>query len=209
MADQEIDPEKNSLAPTVRADDDGDAANMNKGNGLRLVGFTAGAAALVALLVAVLGNLDNRQAYVDAGSHIASLHEDGFEGFWNCALVNMNQAQLKSAEDLEFQLEKRAEHFGHAYIAQIKKCGTGLDTLERDLATVSVPSALRPQTQAMEHDAGALRHAMQDFTATLDEHKTQYDADATRPAIKRVAAAWDKYRNSHKVFTDSLRGHLN
>jgi hypothetical protein len=182
---------------------------MNKGNGLRLVGFTAGAAALIAVVVGVLGNLDNRQSYIDAGSRVAALHEGGFEGFWNCALVNMNQAQIKSSEDLEFQLDKRAQHFGHAYAAQLKKCGANLDSLERDLGTVSVPESLRPQTHAMEQTAGALRHAMQDLVANLDEHKEQYSSDAARPWIAKLASSSQKYKQSHTVFTDALRGHLN
>lgn len=211
MTDQEIDSNKNSLTPieTEGAALEGEAARMNKGNGLRLVGITAGAAALIAVVIGVLGNLDNRQAYIDAGSRVAGLHEGGFEGFWNCVLVNMNQAQLKSPDDLEFQLEKRAEHFGHAYAAQLKKCGASLDSLERDLATLSVPESLRTQTKGMEQAAGAMRHSMQDLIASLDEHPKQFDAAAARPAIARIAQTWQKYRQSHTAFTDALRGHLN
>lgn len=211
MTDQEIDPNKSSLAPieTQSTASDGDTVGMNKGNGLRLVAFAGGAAALIAVVVAVLGNLDNRQSYIDAGSRVAALHESGFEGFWNCALVNMNQSQIKSSEDLEFQLDKRAQHFGHAYAAQIKKCASSLDTLERDLATLSIPESLRPQTHAMEQAAGAMRHAMQDLVANLDEHKDQYSSDAARPWIAKLALSSQQYKQSHTTFTDALRGHLN
>jgi hypothetical protein len=210
MTGPEIEGGKSSLTPIEMEGSafDAEAAVMNKGRGLKLVGFIAGAAALVAVGIAVLGNLDNRQSYVDAGGRVAALHENGFEGFWNCVLVNMNQSQLKSAEDLEFQIDKRASHFGHAYAAQLRKCGTSLDSLERDLGTLSVPESLRPQTQALEQAAGALRHAVQDLIAGLDEHRTEYSADAAKPSITKVAQGWQRYKQSHTAFTDALREHL-
>ena len=203
---------KHSLSPIETEGDlrDIEGLNLNKGNGLRLTGFAAGAAALIAVIVAVLGNLDNRQAYVDAGARVAALHESGFEGFWNCTLVGMNQAQLKSAEDLEFQIDKRASHFGHAYAAQITRCSPNLDELERDLSTVTVPESLRPKVAAMAKAAGAQRHALQDLVALFEEHKQEtYSSDTMRPAIAKLALAWQQYREGRDAFTEALRGHTN
>src|SRR5262245_28482516 len=106
---EELDSSKHSLSPIETESElrEAETLNLNKGNGLRLAGFAAGAAALVAVVVAVLGNLDNRQSYVDAGARVAALHES-FENFWNCALVGMNQSQIKSVDDLQFQIDKRA-----------------------------------------------------------------------------------------------------
>ena len=70
-------------------------------------------------------------AEVDAGTHVARLHDTQYERFWNCALVNMNQNQIKSADDLEFQLDKRAAHFGKPYAATLDKCGEDLAAMER------------------------------------------------------------------------------
>jgi hypothetical protein len=211
VTDPQNEPRSSSLTP-VETENAGvytEAGAMNKGNGLKLAAVGAGAVALIAVGVAVLGNLDSRQAYVDAGSRVAALHESGFEGFWNCVLVNMNQAQIKSPDDLEFQIDKRAEHFGHAYAGQFQKCAKGLDSLERDLTTLSVPESLRASTHALEQSAGALRHAMQDFVAVLDEHPAQYSSEAAKPSIAKLASAWQQYKQSHTAFTDALRGHLN
>lgn len=211
MSDPETDAGKHSLTPieTESATLFAEAERLNKGKGRVLVAVTVGAAAVIAVLIAVLGNLDNRQAYVDAGQHVATLHETGFEGFWNCVLVNMNQAQIKSADDLEFQLDKRAEHFGHAFAGQLRKCSPSLDSLERDYATLSVPEVLRAPLHELERSSGAMRHALQDLLATLDEHKEQYSSEVAKPLLMKLAESWQQYQRAHTTFTSALREHLN
>jgi hypothetical protein len=185
-----------------------EADSMQKGSGLKLIGLAVGALAVIGVGVAVIGNLDNRQGFVDAGARVAALNETGFEAFWNCALVNMNQAQLKSSEDLEFQLEKRAEHFGHAYVGTLKKCGASLDTLERDLTTLNIPSPLRPQLQAMEKAAGDMRHALQDYAATASAPGAPYDPSASKPALGKLAQGWQAFKQSNSAFTEALHKHI-
>lgn len=209
MTDQQIDPNSNSLVPVETDASLNEAVDsMDKGSGLKLVGFAVGLAAVIAVAVAVLGNLDNRQAFVDAGARVAALKEDRFEAFLNCALVNMNQSQIKSADDLEFQLDKRAQHFGKPYAATLQKCAANLDTLERELATLAVPDPLKQQTKAMEKAAGEMRHALQNFVATSASGGPQYDAAASKPALSTLAKSWQRFAQSHTAFTDALRKHL-
>ncbi|MFI5306857.1 MAG: hypothetical protein ACHQ53_05885 [Polyangiales bacterium] len=185
-----------------------EADSLQKGSGLKLIGFVVGALAVIGLGIAVVGNLDSRQGFVDAGARVAALNETGFEAFWNCALVNMNQTQLKSSEDLEFQLEKRAQHFGHPYVATLTRCGASLDTLERDLTTLSVPAPLQPQLQALAKAAGDLRHALQDYAATASPAGAPYDPNAGKPALTKLSQTWQAFKQSNSAFTEALRKHI-
>jgi hypothetical protein len=209
MSEPESDPNSNSLQPQetdrVLA---GEVDALSKGSGLRLVWLGLGVAAVVAVAVAVLGNLDNRQAFVDAGAKVAALNEGHFEAFWNCALINMNQAQIKSADDLQFQLQRRAEHFGRPYAGTLQTCGASLDSLERELSTLSVPEPLRSATHAMEKATADQRHALQDFVATVSAGGPQYQPGAAKPALAKLAQGWQAFGKAHTAFTDALRERL-
>jgi len=185
-----------------------EADALQKGSGLKLIGLAVGALMVIGAGVAIVANLDNRQSYVDAGAKVAALNENGFAAFWNCALVNMNQAQLKSADDVVSQLEKRATHFGHPYVAALTKCSVSLDTLERDLATLNVPAPIRPQLQALEKSAGELRHALQDYAAMVSPAGATFDASAGIPALEKLGQAWQAYKQNNAAFTEAVHKHM-
>lgn len=210
MTQRENETESNSLVPveTTAAELDRDSAAMKKGQGLKLIGIAVGALAAIAVGVFALGNLEDRQAFIDAGTHVARLHDTQYERFWNCALVNMNQAQIKSADDLEFQLDKRAAHFGKPYATTLDKCGEDLAAMERELATLSEPDALHKTTEALEKATADERHALQGLTDYLRASGTPYDASATKPYLEKLVHSWSAYGQVHTAFTDELRGHL-
>jgi hypothetical protein len=203
-------PESNSLAPieTESAELVRDSDAMKKGQGLKLLGIALAGCAVIALGVFALGNLEDRQAFVDAGTQVARMHDTQFERFWNCALVNMNQALIKSADDLAFQLDKRAEHFGKPYAATLEKCSESLSAMERDLTTLSTPDALRKSTQGMALATGDMRHALQALIGFLRTSGSPYDASAAKPYFDKLTQSWSKYGQAHTTFTDDLRGHL-
>jgi hypothetical protein len=210
MTPPENETESNSLVPveTAAAELDRDSQAMKKGQGLKLIGIALGALAVLAVGIFALGNLEDRQAFIDAGTHVARLHDTQYERFWNCALVNMNQSQIKSADDLEFQLDKRAAHFGKAYATTLDKCADDLAAMERELATLSAPDAMHETTEALEKATADVRHSLQGLTGYLRASATPYDADAAKPYLEKLAHSWSAYGAVHSAFTDELRGHL-
>lgn len=210
MTQRDNETESNSLVPveTAAAELDRDSTAMKKGQGLKLIGYAVGAVAAIAIGIFALGNLEDRQAFIDAGTHVARLHDTQYERFWNCALVNMNQAQIKSADDLEFQLDKRAAHFGKPYAATLDKCAGDLAAMERELATLSEPDALHKTTEALEKATADVRHALQGLTDYLRTSGASYDPTGAKPYLEKLAKSWSAYGQVHTAFTDELRGHL-
>jgi hypothetical protein len=210
MTQRDPDAESNSLIPVeaAAAEFDRDSDAMKKGQRLKLIGIAVAGVAVLAVGIFALGHLENRQAFVDAGTHVARLHDTQYERFWNCALVNMNQSQIKSADDLEFQLDKRAAHFGKPYATTLDKCAEDLASMERELATLSTPDALHEKSAALEKATADVRHALQGVTGYLRQSGTPYDASAAKPYLTKLAQSWSTYAQVHTAFTDELRDHL-
>jgi hypothetical protein len=185
-----------------------EAASLHKGNGKKLIGLTLGCAAIIAVSVLALGDLDNRHAFVEAGTRMNGMHEMGYERFWNCALIGMNQAQIQSADELESHLHKRAQHYGRGYATLIKKCGTSLDALERDLDIMDVPKQIDPQRQAMQAAVGTTRQGLKELVDYVQTHGSKYDAEAGERYTSKLALSWQQYRVSHENFRQTLREHL-
>lgn len=200
-----------SLSPTeVEAPSfDLEAAALHKGNGMKLVGLTVGCAVVIGVSVIALGDLDNSHAFVDAGTRMNTLHEVGYERFWNCALIGMNQVQVANADELETQLHRRAYHYGTNYAGLMKKCGQSLDSLERDLDLMQVPEPLKPQVRAMKEAVAATRHSLKDLVDYVGLHGGRYDSESGERYTSKLALAWQQYRTNHATFRQTLREHLN
>jgi hypothetical protein len=187
---------------------DMEAAAMHKGNGKKLVALTLGCAAVIGVSVLALGDLDNRQAFLDTGTRMNTLNEVGYERFWNCALIGMNQAQVKNADELEAQLHKRAQHYGKSYATLMKKCGSSLDSLERDLDVMQPPKPIRSQVRGMKDAVAATRHGLQDLIGYVEANGANYDDAGGERYTGKLALAWQQYRVNHQAFRDALREHL-
>jgi hypothetical protein len=187
---------------------DMEAAAMHKGNGKKLIALTLGCAAVIGVSVLALGDLDNRQAFLDAGTRMNSLNEVGYERFWNCALIGMNQAQIKDAGELESQLHKRAQHYGRSYATLMKKCGSSLDSLERDLDTMQAPKPIKPQLRAMKDAVTSTRHGLQDLIGHVESRGSKYEGEGGERYTGKLAIGWQQYRVNHQAFRDALREHL-
>lgn len=185
-----------------------EAAAFNKGNGAKLVGLTVACAALIGVSVLALGDLDSRHAFVEAGTVMNKLHKSGYERYWNCALIGMNQSLIESGEELEAQIDKRATHFGHSYGTLLRKCGSSLDSLERDLDTLPAPKSLREPIQEMRAAVSATRHASQDMIELVEREGANYRTENASPQLLKMARAWEKYRESHILFRNAIREQL-
>ena len=185
-----------------------EAAAFHKGNGAKLVGLTVACAAVIGLSVLALGDLDSRHAFVAAGTHMNKLHKTGYERFWNCALIGMNQSQVETAEELETQIDKRAHHFGRSYATLVRKCQSSLDSLERDLDTMQVPKSLQPQVKAMRDAVAATRHATLGLIEYVDRSGDSYQTSEGEPHLIKLAQAWEKYRETHLLFRNAIREEL-
>jgi hypothetical protein len=185
-----------------------EAAAMHKGNGKKLVALTLSCAAVIGVSVLALGDLDNRQAFLDAGTRMNSLHEVGYERFWNCALIGMNQSQIKSADELESQIHKRAEHYGMSYATLMKKCGSSLDSLERDLDVMQAPKPIQPQLRGMKEAVTTTRRGLHDLINHMERYGSKYDDDDGERYTGKLAIGWQQYRVSHQAFREALREHL-
>jgi len=187
---------------------DTEAAAMHKGNGKKLIALTLSCAAVIGVSVLALGDLDNRQAFLDAGTRMNALNEVGYERFWNCALIGMNQAQIKNADELEAQLHKRAQHYGMSYATLMKKCGSSLDSMERDLDVIKAPKPIQPQLRGMKEAVAATRHGLQGLIADMESHGATYDGTGGERYTAKLAVAWQQYHVSHQAFREALREHL-
>jgi hypothetical protein len=210
MDDPEIASTTNSLMPielqgTAFSDE---AAAMNRGKGITLAGFVSAAVAGSALFLVALGNLDHRQAYLDAGSQLETVRADGFQKFWNCALIDTNQSLLRSADDVEAELNRRIEHFGAAYGAHLKRCASNLGALEHEVGTLAVPVALANQTRAIELALATTRATLNDVVSYLAHEGDDYDPAAAKLYVGKLALSWDELRRSHGAFRAALRKQL-
>jgi hypothetical protein len=187
---------------------DMEAAAMHKGNGKKLVALTLSCAAVIGVSVLALGDLDNRQGFLDAGTRMNSLNEVGYERFWNCALIGMNQAQIKNAEELESQLHKRAEHYGMSYATLMKKCGSSLDSLERDLDIMQAPKPIQAQVHGMKDAVTTTRRGLQDLINHVERYGSKYGDEGGERYTGKLAIGWQQYRVSHQAFREAIREHL-
>jgi hypothetical protein len=185
-----------------------EAAALHKGNGMKLVGLTVGCALVIGVSVIALGDLDNRHTFVEAGTRMNALHEVGYERFWNCALIGMNQVQIQNADELETQLHRRAYHYGTNYAGLLRKCGQSLDSLERDLDLMRAPEPLKPQLAAMKEAVAATRHGLRELIDYVDVRGGHYDSELGQRYTSRLAIAWQQYRTNHAAFRETLREHL-
>jgi hypothetical protein len=210
MDDPELASTTNSLTPVelYSAAFSDEAAAMNRGKGVTLAGFVSAAVAGSALFLFALGNLDHRQAYLDAGSQLEAIRADGFQKFWNCALIDTNQSLLRSADDVETELNRRIEHFGAAYGTHLKRCGSNLGGLEHEVSALAMPVALAQQARAIELAIGSTRAALNDVVSYLAHEGDDYDPAAAKLGVGKLALSWDELRRSHGAFRAALRKQL-
>ena len=182
-----------------------EAAALTKTQGRRLVGLSLACATLVGLSVLVLGGIDNRHAFVTAGTHMNRLHKTGYERFYNCMLIGMDQSQIESGEELEIQIGRRIQAFGQSYATLIRKCVPNLDTLERDLDTMAAPTSIKPQIHAMHESVSRTRHAVQGLLEYLDRDGDHYQPDDAAPYLLKLAKSYENYRETHLMFRNAIR----
>lgn len=185
-----------------------EAAGMRKGNGAKLVALTVACAAVIGVSVLALGDLDSREAFVEAGTRMNKLNKSGYERFWNCALIGMNQSQIESGEQVKVEIDKRARHFGRSYATLMRKCGTSLDALERDLDTMKTPKTLQQPVHAMRTAVEATRKATSGLIEHVESQGANYTTESGDPYVHKLAQAWEKYRESHLLFRNAIREEL-
>jgi hypothetical protein len=186
---------------------DTEAAAMSRGKGITLAGFASGGVIVTALVLLALGHLDQRQVYLDAGMRVETLRREGIQRFWNCVLVGANPSMLRTADDVESQINQRAEHFGPIYGAHLKRCGTGLVSAERELDALVVPVPLAASVDAMQQGVLMARQALGELTSRLADDE-QYDSPTTKLHVAKLALSWDELRRSHATFRAALRKQL-
>jgi hypothetical protein len=185
-----------------------EAAALNKGNGFKLVGLTVACAAVIGVSVLMLGDLDSRHAFVQAGTLMNKMHKTGYERFWNCALIGMNHSQIETAEELEAQIDKRATHFGRSYSTLMRKCTSSLDSFERELDRMQAPKSIQPEVKSMRKAIGRTRQAVAGFIEHLDRVGDGYRSETGEPLLIEMAQGWENYRESHLLFRNAIREEL-
>lgn len=209
MIEPDFSSDTHSLAPIVVQRDglEADAAALHRGGRRALSGFVLISLAALALFVFALGDLDRRQSYLDAGQRIESIRIEGFAKFWNCALIGTPLSRVRSADDAESEITRRAEHFGPAYGMHLKRCGVNLGAMEREVGSLTVPVTLAPQVRAIEQALANTRTALDEVVAGL-ARVDSVDVAGAKLAVAQLALDFDELRRSHAAFRTALRKHV-
>jgi hypothetical protein len=182
---------------------------LRKGRASSVLVLVAFGSALVGALVFLIGGDDQARVFGEIGRQINGAKHAHFDQFWACALPGENIADLGSNTELAAQIEGRGRERGRAYGVHLRdRCLAQLEPLVPQLESLIVSPELQADVSAIIESTSQLRGAISDYVAYLDDPALQYEDEAARPLVNRIARAWYDFRRGHVALNAAIKPKL-
>jgi hypothetical protein len=170
---------------------------------------------VVALLavVIVVGGLawwmagEQPDQYGTIGRQVNGMRADHFDAFWACALPRMRLDDLRSDQDLRYNINKRAASAPGRYASHVREqCLVKLNEHDRPLRALIAPEDLQGQIEELGRALTALRDGWGGYLTELDRvGGTPYDEEAMGPQLNKIAKGWFDYKVAHNNINRIIR----
>ena len=188
---------------------DSEEAALKQGRGGLFFGLGALCLALLVGLWLFVSGDDEQRVYGELGRRVNGLRQSSFDPFFGCLLPQVNLADLKRADDLLTQLEKRARDGRAAYALHLRQeCLPKLQDVEPELGTLILPEELREDVDRMRNATSLLRSATSALSSYLDDPERQYDEEAARDHLEGIARGWFDWKSGQASFNKRLKEKL-
>jgi hypothetical protein len=198
-----------SLAPVALEGIDEEAAAMNKGKGRMFIVLFVVAGLAGGGGGALLYGMDASAEYREAGAAVDAVKDEGFDRFWLCALEGAVLSDVKTTEDLVYQIERRSEGAGVRYARLVRdRCGEFLDAVETRLTALRVPEDVQGKVDSLRGRAAQLRDAWAGYIEYLTDPDSRHDEADAEKYLDDIAAGWQGYQKEHEALNTVLQRKL-
>lgn len=189
-----------SLAPIVldRLTIEEETALMNGGKSKQLGAILVLTSICIVGAWTMMGELDTRRAFADAGQATEQASQQYFDGYWHCALPDTHASQIGNEDKLHSQLEIMGERLGKRYGTLLASCQGRLGALTLAIEGISAPGSMLGPLQDLSERVRALDEANTDLVNHL-QRTDRYDYVHAAPHFQALAEAWSDYVQARKV----------
>lgn len=153
---------------------------------------------------------DQPSPYGQIGSQINGMKAEHFDAFWSCALQGTRVNDLRSDQDLRYNINKRASSAPGRYATHVREqCLVKLNEHDQPLRALIAPQDLQGQIDDLGRAVTELRDAWGGYLTELDRAgNAPYDEEAMSPQLTEIAKGWYDYKVAHGNLNRSIREHL-
>lgn len=180
---------------------------LKKGRGRMLVAAAIGiAGAIGGLAFLVLSQQPDQ--YGTIGRQINGMKAEHFDPFWSCALPGTRLSQIRSDQDLRYEINKRAETSPDRYARHVnQECMVRLNEHEPPSQLIA-PEELTAQLSELDAALVSLRESWSAYLNDLDRLEGPYREEEFDSRLHNIAKGWYDYRHAHSGLNTAIRDHL-
>lgn len=183
---------------------------LKKGNtGVLIGGVLAGIAVVVGLGFLLL-NGDDGEQYGVIGRQINGMKQEHFDSFWGCALPGEQLGELRTNQDLQYAITKRARSNPRRYAGHIReRCMVKLDEHGPGLRALIAPADLQAQLDALGTALDELHGGWGEYTTHLAATSEAYEEDEFRADMNKIVKGWYDYKRAHGELNTAISAQVN
>jgi len=201
----------NTLTPVPldNKDDDLDIAKLRGGNKRTLALVVVCVAAAAVGGARLLQSMDAHRAYMQAASELERIENEESGAFLRCALPNLQQSQLASANGLRSAIEIAAERLDKNYPKALGKCLPLLERIEHSVKQIQPPTDISSQLLGVSNSVSAFGKAWTEYRSFLQQPvQPGAEAPSAAPLIDKITASWLGYQNARNQAKEAISARL-